>query len=128
MNDNNIDKLSFKLINGEFDFAEENTNKLVFTINEEQYQKFIQWKQIIEKKIIERELKSGIRIADREKLNYKEIESRKKQLQTGQFKVYYGTVENGYKFSFFPTSVIDIILVENTLTGDNIDLTDYDNW
>lgn len=59
------------------------------------------------------------------KINYSKI---RKQLETGQVEVYYGAIEEGYVFTFYPTSVVNIVKIKNTLTGDEIDLTDYDSW
>ena len=52
----------------------------------------------------------------------------KKELENGQVKVYYCPIEEGYIFTFYPTSVVNVVKVKNTLTGDEIDLTDYENW
>ncbi|MEH2426689.1 MAG: hypothetical protein V7K26_04170 [Nostoc sp.] len=51
----------------------------------------------------------------------------RKQLETGKIEVYYGALEEGYVFTFYPTSIVNIVKIKHTLTGDEIDITDYDN-
>lgn len=41
---------------------------------------------------------------------------------------YYGAIGGGLIFSFLPTGLGTIVLVKETITGEEIDLTDYDAW
>ncbi|MFA6233842.1 MAG: hypothetical protein WC824_06595 [Bacteroidota bacterium] len=41
---------------------------------------------------------------------------------------YYGTIDGGYTFSFTPTGLGVAVRVKNAVTGEEIDLSDYDLW
>jgi hypothetical protein len=41
---------------------------------------------------------------------------------------YYGTIGGGLTYSFTPTSVGMIIIVKESVTGEELNLTDYDSW
>jgi hypothetical protein len=41
---------------------------------------------------------------------------------------YYGVCGGGYSYVFTPNSLGMGISVSNTITGEEIDLTDYENW
>ncbi len=43
-------------------------------------------------------------------------------------KAYTGAIGGRYSYSFFPTGVGTIIKVKDGVTGDEIDVTDYDGW
>ncbi|MEA5521232.1 hypothetical protein [Limnoraphis robusta] len=104
------------------------TNKIVFEIREKQCDEYLKWRKKIDIKIISQEIEEGRRLCDGKVLDKTQIDSRKKQLITGKIKVYYGVVEQGYIFTCIPTPIINIVRVKNSLTGDEIDLTDYENW
>ena len=103
-------------------------NNIGFKINEQQCDRYLKWRKEIDVKIISLEIEQGRRLYDGEVLDQSQIDSRKQQLITGQVQVYYGVAEPGYIFTFIPTPVINIVRVKNSLTGDEIDLTDYKNW
>ncbi|MDZ8189304.1 MAG: hypothetical protein RMX96_31255 [Nostoc sp. ChiSLP02] len=122
------DKLVLQVNNEEVILPEAEIDEIIFKVSGEQYLKYIQWKRKIEERIIIQELETGKRFFDGEKLSQNQLSKIRKQLETGQqVEVYYGTVEEGYVFLFYPTSIINIVKIKNTLTGDEIDLTDYDN-
>jgi len=41
---------------------------------------------------------------------------------------YYGAINGNLTFSFTPTSIGIITVVKNTMTNNEIDLTDYESW
>ena len=128
MTENYQDKLVFQVTNEEVILPEPETDKIIFEVSSEQYLKYIRWKQKVEERIAIQELETGKRFFDGEKLSQNQLSKIRKQLETGQVEVYYGAIEEGYIFTFYPTSVVNIVKIKNTLTGDEIDLTDYDNW
>ena len=128
MAENYQDRLVLQVSNEEVTLPETETDKIIFEVSGKQYLKYIVWKQKVEKRIAIQELEIGERFFDGEKLSQNKLSKIRKQLETGQVEVYYGAIEEGYVFTFYPTSVVNIVKIKNTLTGDEIDLTDYDNW
>lgn len=128
MAENYQDRLLLQVSNEEVTLPETKTDKIIFEVSGEQYLKYIVWKRKVEKRIAIQELETGERFFDREKLSQNKLSKIRKQLETGQVEVYYGAIEEGYVFTFYPTSVVNIVKIKNTLTGDEIDLTDYNNW
>ena len=49
-------------------------------------------------------------------------------IEGGEALPYYGPTGGAYKYSFIPTSVGIVIKVENVVSGDIIDLSDYEDW
>ncbi len=43
-------------------------------------------------------------------------------------KVYTGAIGGRYTYSFTPTSIGLVVKVKDAITGEEIDLTDYDMW
>lgn len=41
---------------------------------------------------------------------------------------YYGACGGGYTYCFTPTGLGTVVHVKNSITGDEIDLTDFDCW
>lgn len=41
---------------------------------------------------------------------------------------YYGAIGGGFTYQFTPTSIGVVLRVENCLTHESIDVTDYDTW
>lgn len=41
---------------------------------------------------------------------------------------HYGTIGGGYSFTFTPTGIGGACTVTESITGESIDLTDYDGW
>lgn len=128
MTNSQHEELSFEITDEEVVLPKPEKNKIVFEISGEQYLRYIRWKQEIEERIARQELETKKRFFDGEKLSPNQLSKIKKQLETGEVEIYYGVIEEGYAFTFYTTSVIDIVKVKNTLTGEEIDLTDYDTW
>ena len=128
MTENYQDKLVFQVTHEEVILPEPETDKIIFEVSGEQYLKYIRWKRKVEERIAIQELETGKRFFDGEKLSQNQLSKIRKQLETGQVEVYYGAIEEGYVFTFYPTSVVNIVKIKNTLTGDEIEITDYDNW
>lgn len=128
MTEINPNELRFEISDTEVELTESEPTKLIFEIDEEQYQKYLQWRQKIEEQIVRKELETGYRLIDGEKLSPKEIQKMKESLMWGNAKVYYGVIEDGYIFSFQPNQLGVVVTVRNTLTGDELNLTNFDNW
>ena len=127
MTENYQDKLVFQVNNEEVILPEPETDKIIFQVSGKQYLKYIRWKQKIEERIAMQELETGKRFFDGEKLSQNQLSKLRKQLETGKVEVYYGAIEEGYVFTFYPTSIVNVVKIKHTLTGDEIDITDYDN-
>lgn len=127
MTENYQDKLVFQVTNEEVILPEPETDRIIFQVSGKQYLKYIRWKRKIEERIAMQELDTGKRFFDGEKLSQNQLSKLRKQLETGNVDVYYGAIEEGYIFTFYPTSIVNIVKIKHTLTGDEIDITDYDN-
>ena len=127
MTENYQDKLVFQVTNEEVILPELETDKIIFKVSGKQYLKYIRWKQKIEERIAMQELETGKRFFDGEKLSQNQLSKLRKQLESGNVEVYYGAIEEGYVFTFYPTSIVNIVKIKHTLTGDEIDITDYEN-
>lgn len=127
MTENYQDKLVFQVTNEEVILPEPETDKIIFQVSGKQYLKYIRWKQKIEERIAMQELETGKRFFDGEKLSQNQLSKLRKQLETGNVEVYYGAIEEGYVFTFYRTSIVNIVKIKHTLTGDEIDITDYEN-
>jgi hypothetical protein len=53
---------------------------------------------------------------------------RKKQGLSEDEPIYYGSIGGAVTFSFTPTSLGVIVKVRNSVTNNEIDLTDYHSW
>jgi acyl CoA:acetate/3-ketoacid CoA transferase alpha subunit len=49
-------------------------------------------------------------------------------MHNGVFEVNYGAIGGGITFMFTPTGLGDVIRVQENITGEILDLTDYANW
>lgn len=127
MTENYQHKLVCQVTNEEVILPEPETDKIIFQVSGKQYLKYIRWKQKIEERIAMQELETGKRFFDGEKLSKNQLSKLRKQLEIGNVEVYYGAIEEGYVFTFYPTSIVNIVKIKHTLTGDEIDITDYEN-
>ena len=60
--------------------------------------------------------------------NWQKIQDKKVcELQKNKFP-YYGVTGGGYLFMFIPTSIGIIIKIQNNITKEEIDITDYNAW
>lgn len=65
----------------------------------------------------------------REKLrSWAEDQDRKVAERQGKSKAYYGACGGALTYEFTPTTLGLCIVVRNGVTGESINLTDYDNW
>jgi len=78
-----------------------------FEISEEDWERITTWQQEIDAKVMEQQ-------------------KRTRMERPGG--AYYGVSGGGYTYSFTPTSLGTVVKVTNGLTGDVLDITDYDDW
>ena len=55
-------------------------------------------------------------------------QDRKVAERQGRDEPYYGSCGGELTYSFTPTSLGVVVVVRNGVTGESINLTDYDNW
>jgi len=102
-------------------------NLIMFTITQEQHRKFVQWYQELEERIARVQLESK-KLFNGKELSDKTLDAIRRSLEQGEPRPYYGAIGGAYMFSFTATSLGSIVKVENTATGDSIDLSDYEDW
>ncbi|BAZ17256.1 hypothetical protein NIES4071_91340 [Calothrix sp. NIES-4071] len=95
------------------------SNKLVFKINVAQIEKRREWRQQLEERIARQQLEKG---------NLSEFATKaiKSSLERGEPCAYYGAIGGAYDNIFHPTPNGLIFKVKNSVSGDEIDLTDFD--
>lgn len=87
----------------------------MFDLDNEQKEKLAIWKEKLNKKIIEKQ---------RETMSAEDF-----ALLTDNGKYpYSGATGGSITYSFTPTSLGIVTIVTDGLTGESIDLTDYDSW
>ena len=76
-----------------------------FDISEEDWERIMAWQQEIDAKVMEQQ-----KGTDMERPGV----------------AYYGAIGGGYTYSFTPTGLGTVVKVRNGLTGDVLDITDYE--
>ena len=103
-------------------------DRLVFSIAGKQYQHLIEWQHFVDERVLEQELETGHSLRgvplDPDLMRIARIAMQKGK----QIPPWYGVSQGAYVYTFIPTTVGLAIKVENTETGDSIDLSDYSNW
>ena len=103
-------------------------DEIVFKIAGKQYQQMIEWRRSVDERVLKQELETGhspqgVPLEP----DWLEI-ARTAQQKEKWISPWYGVSQGAYVYKFVPTTVGFIIKVENTETGDSIDLTDYSDW
>jgi len=83
-----------------------------FSLDAEQSERYQEWEKEQDAKVRARQLEST-------------DSSTAKMAECG---AYYGTIGGGYTFTFTPTGLGTVVKVKNCVTGEELDLTDYDSW
>lgn len=86
-----------------------------FQITDEQVRKISAWQQEVSAKVIEQQRKSM------------SPEDFSMLTMDGKYP-YYGASGGGLTFSFTPTSLGCVVKVTEALTGEELDITDYEDW
>ena len=103
-------------------------DEIVFKIAGKQYQQMVEWRRSVDERILKQELETGHSLRG-VPLDPDLIRIARKAVQEGkQIPPWYGVSQRAYVYTFVPTTVGLVIKVENTETGDSIDLSDYSNW
>lgn len=90
-----------------------------FKLDEKQVEKLIVWKKEQNKKVAEKQDEA------------EEIAAKNKEyIPSFRMKreAYYGACGGGYEYIFAPCSLGMGVSVRNTITGEEINLSDYENW
>ena len=101
--------------------------KLVFEIEAELVPKLNAWIHDIDEKVAREQVRTGT-LKDRVRLPEAILRVVSDSLEHGEPLPYYGAIDGAYTYSFSPTSLGCVVKVRNTVTGDEIDLTDYSHW
>ena len=101
--------------------------KLVFAIEAELVPKLNAWIHEIDEKVAREQVRTGT-LTDRVPLPKGVLRVVSNSLEHGEPLPYYGAIGGAYTYSFSPTSLGCVVKVRNSVTGDEIDLTDYSAW
>jgi len=97
---------------------------MLFRISGENYQQLVEWQHSVDKKVVEQELESG-RSPRGRPLEEIVLEAMRTESDQGNAVPYYGAIQGAYVYRFVPTTMGLIVKIENTETGDVLDLTNY---
>jgi len=98
-----------------------------FRLSESQSARLREWILETETKVATNQVKTGKGVAGNE-LDPREIGRIHESIERGEPLPNYGPISGAYKYSFLPTSLGMVIKVENVVSGDIIDLSDYEDW
>jgi hypothetical protein len=103
-------------------------HRIVFEIAGPEYDRLMSWIDAIDAGIVRRQIEAG----QFWRGTPPPEESRQAVLEElareGLLRPYYGVSGGGYVFTFCPTSLGTVVRVRNTMSEDEIDLTDYESW
>ncbi|MGC9333536.1 MAG: hypothetical protein ACP5JJ_05265 [Anaerolineae bacterium] len=98
--------------------------EMVFRISGDTYQQLIEWQRSVDKKVVDQELETG-RSPRGRALEEIVLEAMRTAVDQGEAVPYYGAIQGAYVYRFVPTTMGLIAKIENTESGDVLDLTDY---
>ncbi|MEA5419253.1 hypothetical protein VB712_08430 [Spirulina sp. CCNP1310] len=98
-----------------------------FYIPESQVTRLEEWILAMDTQIATQQLKTG-RGMDGRKLDAVEINAIDQSLEAGKPLPDYGVNGGGYRYSFSPNTMGTVVVVENVISGDQIDVSDYEDW
>ncbi len=102
-------------------------DEYVFRIPTSQLGRLRQWILEIDTKLATSQIETGKGLGG-QKLSSGTIRQVSKSIERGEPSPYYGAIGGVYEYSFVPTSVGIVITVKNSVSGDIIDLSEYDRW
>ncbi|WP_139276575.1 hypothetical protein [Spirulina major] len=100
---------------------------LTFHIPESQKIRLEQWVLEIDTRIAAQQIETGRGLGERI-LGTAQIKRMQDSLEQGQPFPDYGAIRGAYRYAFTPTTLGTVIKVENVVSGDVIDLSEYDDW
>lgn len=86
-----------------------------FNLSAAQFEQLNKWLLVVEKQAAEKQLA-------------REESTGKNRLPPNVPLPYYGTAAGGVDFKFIPTGLGVIVIVTESITGETLDLTEYDLW
>ena len=98
--------------------------EMVFRVSGDDYKRLVEWQRSVDKKVVEQELKSG-RSPRGRPLEEIVLEAMRTASEQDDAVPYYGAIQGAYVYRFVPTTMGLIVKIENTETGDVLDLTNY---
>ncbi len=99
----------------------------VFTIEADSLPRLQEWMDTVEQKYAQQQVATG-RHFNGTPLHEHELRMVRDSIERGDPTPYYGAIGGAYEYSFVPTGIGTAVKVRNVVTGDAIDLTDYEAW
>jgi hypothetical protein len=103
---------------------ERSDREMTFRISGDDYEQLVEWQHSVDKKVVEQELESG-RSPRGRPLEEIVLEAMRTAPDQDDAVPYYGAIQGAYVYRFVPTTMGLIAKIENTETGDVLDLTNY---
>jgi hypothetical protein len=106
--------------------VETTDGQMVFRISGEAHRQLVEWQRSVDEKVVHQELETG-RSPRGRPLEEIVLEAMRTAGKQGEAVPYYGAIQGAYVYRFVPTTMGLIVKIENTETGDVLDLTNYTN-
>jgi len=100
----------------------------VFRLSESQLARLKRWMLEIDTKLATNQSETGKLFYGKNKLSPRIIRLIRESIERGEPAPYYGASGGAYEYSFVPTSIGTVIKVKNVVSGDIIDLSEYEDW
>lgn len=126
--DRMIDDISIAL---EYYNNSNNNNRIIFEVTGKQYGDLIRWKRSIDDRLFRYQIETGKMWPGSDEMVCESIlETFRVIAKKGgdNIRPYYGAIGGAYIYKFCPTSLGLITKVENSVTLEEIDLTQYGTW
>jgi hypothetical protein len=105
----------------------DDSQKLTFNIPPSKMGDLRLWQEKIDRKVAVQQVNNREWI-DGTPLDPPVVSTIQKSIDKGDPRPYYGMVGGAYRYIFTPNSLGVSIIVENEVTGDRIDLSEYELW
>jgi hypothetical protein len=99
---------------------------IVFTIEAAQAAQLQAWRRSVEERYAKQRLVDGA--LDGVPIPEHLLETVRQSIERREPQPYYGAIGGAYIYSFCPTGVGCTVKVRHSVTGEEVDLTSYDEW
>lgn len=107
--------------------SRERARSLVFTVEADVVPQLESWMRWVDERVATEQVRTGL-FFDGPPLREGVLQVVKDSLEGGDPRPYHGAIGGAYTYSFTPTSLGCVVKVRNSMTGDEIDVTDYEAW
>lgn len=100
---------------------------LTFRLDEGQMARYSAWRKTVDLRILQHQIATGTML-DGAPIDQDILSLLRMAAAAGDTRPYYGAIAGAYRFSFTPTALGTVVIVSHVETGEELNLTDYDDW